>query len=520
MTDRDGLLGPIGVGHGKTILDILAPLAIPGCKTAVLLVPPNLRGQLTKEYELISQHFKVPSLVVHGAGDYVRTIKGQPVLHVFPYSLLSNPHPTRREFLETTKPDLVLSDECHLLRNATAARTMRFLRYFVNHPKTRFCGWSGSLTDKSIKDYAHLSELALGQRSPLPLDDDTLTEWSKALDPDDYPAPPGALSQLCAPGESVHEGFHRRLTETAGVVATREPPISAGIEITVRDPGPTPQIVQDALGKLRDTWTRPDGEELVDALALAKSARELACGFYYRWIFPRGESVILIMRWLKARKEWNREVRQILKSRMEHLDSPKLIENAAKRGCGDLPNDAGLPVLNSKYWPQWRDVAKLVQPQTEAVRISDYLVQDAAKWAKENRGIVWTAHREFGHWVAEASGLPLHGGGPKADVRIALEKGNRSIVASIQAHGTGRDGLQRLFATQLIATPPSSPTAWEQTLGRLHRVGQKADTVTAHFYQHTPELKACVETALSRASYVQSTLGSNQKIVTANIGKK
>lgn len=512
MASTKGLLGPIGVGHGKTILDILAPLAVPDCKTAVLLVPPNLRGQLIKEYELISQHFRVPSIVVHGK-QYTKTVPGSPVLHVFPYSLLSNPHPTRRAFLHTANPDLVISDECHNLRNPTAARTMRFMRYFEDFPHTRFCGWSGSLTDKSIKDYSHLAELALGQGSPLPIEKDVLDDWARALDPGDSPAPPGALLQLCAPGELVHSGFHRRLVETPGVVPTREPPISAQIIIKSRSPGEIPVAVKEALSELRRTWMRPDGEELVDALALAKSARELSCGFYYRWIFPRGESVTLIMRWLRARKEWNREVRQLIKKRQEHLDSPKLIENAAKRACGDLEPDKELPSLKSSAWPVWRDIAKMVQPETEAVRISDFLVQDAAKWAHENRGIVWTAHREFGEWVAETSGLPMHGGGPKAGELIAQETGDRSIVASIQAHGTGRDGLQRLFATQLIATPPSSATAWEQTLGRLHRVGQKADAVTAEFYQHTPELRECVQKALTRAEYVQSTLGSQQKIV-------
>lgn len=513
IASQGGLLGPIGVGHGKTALDILTPLAMPGCKVAVLLVPPNLRSQLIKEYELIGQHFDTPSLVVHGE-DYTKTHPGRPVLHVFPYSLLSSPLPERREFLQTAQPDTVIADECHYLRNATAARTMRFLRYFGTNPDTRFCGWSGSLSDKSIKDYAHLAELALGVGSPLPIASDTLDEWAKALDPDPNPAPPGALMELCHPGEPVHEGVRRRVCETYGVVSATEPASAARLTIRTRDPGKLPGVIRSALAELRATWTRPDGEELVDALALAKSARELACGFYYRWIFPRGESVYLIMRWLKARKEWNREVRQLIKQRLEHLDSPKLVENAAKRGCGDLPRNE-LPALASNTWPAWRDVAKLVQPETEAVRLSDYLVQDAARWAAENRGIVWTAHREFGQWVAESSGLPFHGGGPKAGELIALERGDRSIVASIQAHGTGRDGLQRLFATQLIATPPSSPTAWEQTLGRLHRVGQKSAQVTAEFYKHTPELRSCVETAVLRAE--KNTLGANKKIITAGI---
>lgn len=507
-----GLLAPIGVGHGKTVLDLLAPMAVPNCKVAVLLVPPNLRAQLIKEYELVGQHFRMPSIVVHGKS-YTKSIPGAPILHVFPYSLLSSAAPERRAFLNKVSPDLVIADECHMLKAATAARTMRFLRYFDEQPETRFCGWSGSMTDKSIKDYAHLAELALRDGSPLPGDSGVLEDWARAIDPSEAPSPPGALLQLCAPLESVQEGYHRRLVETRGVVPTREPPIAAEILLHRRGPVEVPEVVCRALDELRRTWVRPDGEELVDALALAKSARELSCGFYYRWVFPRGEAVSLIMRWLEARKVWNKEVRDVLKLRVENLDSPKLVENAARRACGDLEPDRTLPALKSTAWPVWRDIREQVQPETEAVRISDFLVQDAARWAQEQRGIVWTAHREFGAWVAEVAGIPMHGGGPKSEERISREKGGRSIVASIQAHGTGRDGLQRLFSTQLIATPPSSPTAWEQTLGRLHRVGQEASSVSAYYYDHTPELKEAIQSALTRAEYIQTTIGAQQKIV-------
>src|SRR5690606_10506853 len=40
--ETNGVLGGIGVGHGKTLLGILAPLAIKNCKTALLLIPTNL----------------------------------------------------------------------------------------------------------------------------------------------------------------------------------------------------------------------------------------------------------------------------------------------------------------------------------------------------------------------------------------------------------------------------------------------------------------------------------------------
>ena len=506
---RGGLLGPIGVGHGKTILDLLTPLAVPDCRLAVLLVPPTLVGQLVAEYDLASQHFRVPSLVCHGRPD-TRLVAGAPVLHVFPYSRLSRPEAT--SFLEQLRPDLVIADEVHKLRHADTATTSRVLRYFAAHPETRFAGWSGSLTDSSVKDYTHLAALALREGSPVPLDPEVAEEWSRALDPGDDPAPAGRLLDLCEPGEHVREGFHRRLVETPGVVSTTEPAVDAELEITERAAPPIPASVANALDDVRATWVRPDGEELVDALSLGRCLRELACGFYYRWTFPRGESVSTILEWLSARKEWRQEMRLKLRERREHLDSPLLCARAAMRGWGDVEGDPELPRWRAATWPRWRAAKHTVQYETEPVRLDEYLARDAAAWGHEHRGIVWFEHRAFGEWVAEISGLPLHGGGQDAGVRIGAERGDRSIIASIKSHGTGRDGLQRLFCEQLFANPSSSGTTWEQALGRLHRIGQRAPVVRAEFYRHTEELARHVDQALARALYVQGTLGAVQKL--------
>jgi hypothetical protein len=164
-------------------------------------------------------------------------------------------------------------------------------------------------------------------------------------------------------------------------------------------------------------------------------------------------------------------------------------------------------------WPDWRDVRKLVKPQAVAHRIDDYIVKDAAKWALENTGIVWYSLVEFGKWVSEISGLPMHGGGPKAGQKLKLEKGDKSIIASIDSHGRGRNGLQFLFSDQLIAQIPSSARRWEQLLGRLIRRGQRADEVTTWLYLHVPELRDAVDQALRRSEYVEETLGMQQKLL-------
>lgn len=517
-----GMLGPIGVGHGKTILDLLTPLALRDCKVAVLLVPPNLVTQLVDEYDLLAEHFRVPALICHGK-DLTRVVPGAPVLHVFPYSRLRMSSATT--FLEDVLPDAIIADEVHKLRHADTATTSRVLRYFAAHPSTRFCGWSGSITDSSIKDYAHLAALALRETSPLPLDPIVVEDWARAVDPSDYPAPMGALEALCEPGESLHAGFHRRLVETQGVISTTEPAVDCELDIEERPAPEIPYNVAEALKVLRGEWLRPDGEEFVEAIEVARCSWQLACGFYYRWIFPPIDGVAQkvedIDEWFAARKSWRKQLRQRLREREAHLDSPELCENAAIRawqpGIEMREDDVqwrkdGLPLWRAPTYPRWRKIKDKVRHETETIRLHPYLAEDAAAWAHRNLGIVWYDTRAFGQWVAEISGLPLHGGGPNAGPLIKAEKGDRSIIASIKSHGTGRDGLQFLFRTQLVANPPSSATDWEQLLGRLHRVGQKAPRVEAWFYRHTPELRAHVDQALRRALYVQGTLGSAQKL--------
>ncbi len=523
---QSGLLGPIGVGHGKTILDLLTPFAMPNCKTALLLVPVKLIKQLIRNYQHIGQHFRMPSLITHDKSSFTAIVPGAPALHVLPYSKLQRPECT--DYIkERIKPDTIIADEVHKLKRANTATTGRVLRYFRDHPETRFCGWSGSMTDKSIKEYAHLAALALRWGSPLPIDPDVVDDWARAIDP---PArgssncPEGALIKLCNKGEHVRHGFHRRLIQTPGVVATRVAAIDAKLVISERAAPQIPTVaslytisVADALQRLRHEWKSPDGSPYPDALQRARAALEISCGFFYRWRFPlvngQPQSIEHIMLWMARRKEWCAEVRYAIRSRKEHFDSERLARNAAERAWGDRPiTDKKLPVWKAASYPAWRDIEHTVVHETEAVWLDDWLARDAADWALSHKGIVWYAMSAFGERVAELSGLNLHAGGSKAEELILREDGSKSIIASIRSHGTGRDELQFRWAEQLIANFPSSNEECEQLLGRLHRVGQKASEVRADFYRHTPELARAVNQALRRAGYVEMTMGSEQKL--------
>lgn len=543
-----GLLGPIGVGHGKTLIDLLSPLAFRVYAQGVgeiiddivLLVPPGLAEQLEGDYVYYGQHFKMPQIVFHGNCDYSSTLqkmdtrvpieRGAPCLHVVPYSQLSQPKSTA--WLENVlKPHAIVADEAHKLRNIKTATGARVYRYMEDvAPHTKFVGLSGSMTAKKIQDYWHLAKWALRGGSPLPTVDDIVDQWGTALNPSLDPADPGPLMQLCAPGEHLRAGFRRRIAETIGVVTTAAPAVNVALELIERTAPPIPHQVTQYLKDLRGESVRPDGEELLTSLEIAECAMQLAMGFYYRWIypdcvFPRDEQ--LVLDWRAARKAYFKEVRTKLRNLDTDMDSPRLVMNAAERFYGLKPKKKGLPEWESKHFQAWREIRGRVRYQSDPVCFNDYLVRDIAAWGLQHKGVIWYEHAAIGKWVSDVTAdqgcrLPVYGGGKEAK-RAMLgdpkkgttgEDGSRSIICSVAAHGTGTNGLQHRFHECLLLHIAPDPNAVEQTLGREHRPGQNHD-VQAYFYKHTPELKKHIDDALDAAYYVEDTGFGHQKIIRA-----
>ena len=527
-----GIFGSISVGDGKSGLDILVSMVmLRSAETAVLFVPPRLREQLHREYLMWREHFRVPSFIMDEYGYWQ---DNAPVLRVIPYSKFSREEST--DLLRRLRPKLVIGDEAHYLRHRDTVRTGRALSYFAEVEEATSAWWTGSPTASSIKDFAHLSALSLGEGTPLPIKPHIAEEWSLAVDPVEWPAPAGALRELCAPDEKVREGLRRRIVETLGFISTKRGSLKIPLLIEERRPARIPDVVGKLLDDLRADWKRPDGEELVDPLTVARSARELACGFFYRWRFPRGESRELILKWFGLRRAWHKELRDQLKDRVAHMDSPLLATKAAIRAYrrradeedpwverylsregfdeeADADDTGRCPKWRAEAWPAWRDISDQVYYEPETVWVDDYLARDAAQWGLEHRGLVWYSHAAFGQRVAELSGLPLHvGGDPKKDF-LHHERGDRSVVLSSNAYGTGTDGLQRVFNNNLVTTFPSSADRAEQLLGRTHRPYQTRDRVTVQTYRHTIEMADAVDKAFELAKYIEGIMGTHQKLL-------
>ena len=499
--ERRGVIGSLRIGTGKTGVDVLLAMALAdfGVKQALLLIPPRLRAQFAVDFATWGRHFKTPNLA-GSAGAWYPT---RPVLRVMAYSELSSKSAT--DCFKSFKPDLVIADECHNLKDRRSTRGDRFIRYFASAAEAGhgpiLCAHSGSLTTRSIQDYFHLSALALRELSPLPIDPNVAEEWGGVLDPskDGFTAPPGALKKLCAPGEKPKDAFYRRRNATQGFLTTPDVRLPVKVGIRVRSPGALPPEVVKALATIR-RGERPDGEELTEASEVAMAARQAAVGIFMRWKFPHGEPEDLIDEWFRKRKAYFREVREALKYRSEYLDSPGHLTDAAERAARGYSGK--LPVWKCAEWEPWRDVKDRVRPESDTVWLSDFLLEDAAAWAAEAPGIVWSDHPAWAHRLAKLTGLTYYGGGPAADALLAKVDGGRSIIASIKAHGTGKN-LQ-MFSRCLFVDQPSDAGIVEQAIGRLYRQGQTRDVEVTR-YQHTPEYADAWESVMAFSRYAADT---------------
>jgi hypothetical protein len=148
-----GVLGHLAVGAGKTGIDILLPMVLPGCKRAIVMIPPGLRTEFNRAFVEWSQHFKVPNL----AGSSGPFYADRPVIELLPYSWISIP--SRRQALMQSAASvpigglIVICDEFDQLGNRASVRTGRFLRFIESRIDTRTCGHTGTMTDSGLDNY-------------------------------------------------------------------------------------------------------------------------------------------------------------------------------------------------------------------------------------------------------------------------------------------------------------------------------------------------------------------------------
>jgi hypothetical protein len=392
-----------------------------------------------------------------------------------------------------------LVHNCHRLKNPRAAVTRRVHRYIKEHPDTHFVALSGTLTRRTLMDFAHLAEWALGDGAPIPLQWPDLQEWCAALDEDSLVQgrfAPGALEVFLYPDEfgltALRRGVQRRITSTPGVVATEESPIDASLLIDDWWPSyQPPESVAEATKRLHDDWETPDDVLLTSAADVWRHARELALGFYYKWD-PRPPDW-----WLEPRREWSAFVRATL-LRSRTLDSEQQV--------AELHREASI-------YLKWAEVREHFKPNVVPVWLDTAVMSCVAGWV-EQPGIVWVEHQAVADKLVEF-GVPYYGRMGLNRFGQPIEDAEGGIAASIEANKEGRN-LQK-YNRNLILSPPTTGQAWEQLLGRTHRDGQTADEVLVEvFFGCTENIKAFFQ-AMNDARYQRDITGTPQKLLEATV---
>lgn len=482
-----GIVGDIGVGHGKTLIYLLAAavLGIDAAR-AVVLVPARLVDGTHRAITDFAD--RVPILRDHAP-------------QVVSHELLSSRKSSG--LLHDTLPRLVCIDEAHAFRNLDAARTRRLVQYARDFPDTRFVVASGTLVTRSLRDFAHLVELALRDTSPLPLDENALSMWASVLDVGAEPAPTAkdAMRPLLrwAGTDDFRAAFRARWATAPGVISTPEASVRCALAVGAWKPRRVPADIEAAVKGLTDRWELPDGEQVVDAADFARHSLTLSLGFYYRLLWGDVDDPALEA-WKEARRRWGAALRWAVSEGRPGLDSPALVEEAVREGRfgGHI----------AKVYAAWQEIQGAVTPEQDVVWLDGghALMDGVVAWVRKAKTphIVWYASRAVEAALRER-GLTTHGGGSDAPRPPA-----RALAASIHAHGTGAN-LQA-WADGLVLEPPANGKAWEQLLGRTHRGGQEADEVTWHVAAWTWPLRQRLERAKADAAFIEEMTGKRQKL--------
>ena len=511
MQQAGGGLFGVGVGYGKSLPALLAGTVM-SAKCTLVFTPANTASTLHRTYAEWRQHFAMPALSIYNV------------------EKLSQPRQT--DLLEdltkgfADEDVVVVVDECHVLAAPGSSRTGRILRFAERHPKVRWVFMSGTITHKSIKDFAHLAALALGRKSPLPTNEHDVRAWSQCLDVGGMPSNSDWLAvrplwDSCYPGTPMHgvptrqrqdllrKAFQQRLRSSPGVVCSTETALGTslvlrGLQVKI------PEKITEILLGVRRSAEDPEGEPIPDDVTLWRIERELSQGFYYKWDWPKENGKPKIDEdWLLARRNWNRQVRlQITHKADTGYDSPFLV---AGRVAQEVREGHRQPV--HRAWMEWDLQRHKDPPPTLAVWVDSFLVDHAVAWARKQKGpvILWYDTLAMGEALRE-KGLPVFGAGQDPPMGI----GSKPVTCgmSIRAHGVGKN--LPAWNSQLVISPPTGAKVWEQMLGRTHRLGQEADEVECWVYQHTAAFKEAIQRARIGAQYIVQISGNQQKLLYAS----
>lgn len=546
---------PMPVGGGKTLTGIVAAeqAIVRGYAKKVLLVlPSNLTPQyLDRDLPLARQWVQVSFRlrVLHGENRKQRRTLAQdprPGVFLWTYGLMSEP--TAEEELSWISPDLIICDEAHKLARRGSGRTRRIFRYLEKNPHVRFVCMSGTVSQRSVNEYNHLAYYSLKEYSFLPKTKTETDNMAALLDSSaeepghnpemQYMKPLVNWARQYYPNlqyntAGIRAAYYLRMASTPGVVVAsgRE---EIGSSLVVK-PHKVPfrcDLEHEKLAGLINDVSRaidpvsPNGDPISHAILAYKCLFELYAGGYNELYWPEDADPEILERsqlYLYTAREYGKTLRKWFgRFNRPGLDTPWLVQTSMDHHGH---RDVGAELYESYTLLKEADFEGRIERSSRYIRVCPYKIEAAIEQARHHpKGcVVWAINRGLVLWTyelfCEAFGPDKVGyfpAGPEADQRLQGEslKG-KHLICSLPAHNEGKN-LQHYHDAMIYVQFPRSPNRVEQSLGRVHRHGQKADEVTAHLLLSGPFDEMQVAAAMDDSVYIKQTQGGEPKILFAN----
>ena len=561
-----GILGAIGVGWGKTFVSFkTADLAYAkGKKKILLLIPANCVIKTSVEIPEL-MHETALNLPIHMLGGATKAkrmkmSKEDSGLFIMSYEQLSLKDSS--EVIRNIAPNIIIADECHRLAKPTSTCTMRIGRWMAEFPQTEFCGMSGTLTDKSLYDYAHITQWACKGNAPLPNVASELDNWCELLNSTFSEHVQGFLfkplidwAQVNFPPNkekeepdynltevaSLRNAYKKRFASAPGVVSSGDAQVNVSL-LMQNNEIKNPQQYQGYdeilthMQNVDDFMMNPSGEEIEYALHTFKYKYELTSGFFLELYWEDDEIVSdklkisyaeASMRMQRSREHleacqeyWASMRRWLQENACEGLDMPSMLEDSMLEHKG---RDVGADLYMKYAYMKSKEFDDLVERAERSHRVCDYKVKSAVDFyqsLKKGTGcLFWIHHHELGRWLCEEfqnRDIPfIYADASKKGEYQILNKENAHlpIVASTSSHSTGKN-LQHFQENYFVQFSRSSKTV-EQAIGRTHRQGQKADSLIMNTNFTTEFDHQMFAAVMADSLYVAQTQ-NRQKLVYAD----
>ncbi len=452
------------MGIGKTLALALAPL-VWKCERPLLLGPGGILREVRAHIEQLRAHWKIPV--------------GLTIVSYSAVSLLAGQDGRLEDLFDgIVGPDGIFPDEADKLANiggrggskigSAVARIVR--DYRERHPECVFGAATGTSDRYGMRDYWHLIDWCLGDRSPLPRDPGELEIWARVIDEgNEFDAPwvGEQIDPVRKPRtvKAVRAAYRAKLRGTPGIIIADDQYTGTPLQVTDRLL-PTDPKLEPHFQKLRELWQRPDDLDLlpnrdpsadpdrVEGMSIWQVARRMARGLCYV-LDP-----LPPLEWRFARRDYFAYARELLESGLFYTEY-QVRQHAALTGA--------------PAWLAWEAIEPSYEPKLhqKTLWLSSAALDFAANWGEQpDGGIIFTDSTAFARELARRTGWDFYGpDGVNASGRFIESAPARTpIIASRKANGTGRN-LQYQWNRMLFEQIPAQSAEAEQNIARVHREG-------------------------------------------------